>query len=207
LTEKTGLTASRREFSVANFASLNAQEEKEVEPMRRSLALMVVAVASLVSVAVAAAGPPTHITVTQQATLTNPTACGSYGVTWNINLTADIWTFFDSEGRRTKVVQQIHEENTVQNTVTGLTLREGPVNFVQTNFYDPETGVRELISIAGVSVNVRRGNEHLLDAGYLLIDGQTGDILVSQGPHPVRELLDGSFNISLALPGFCDILR
>jgi hypothetical protein len=27
------------------------------------------------------------------------------------------------------------------------------------------------------------------------------------GPHPVRELLDGSFNITLALPGFCEILR
>jgi hypothetical protein len=117
------------------------------------------------------------------------------------NLTADIWTFFDDEGRRTKVVQQIHEENTVQNAVTGLTLREGPVNFVQTAFFDPETGVRELISISGVSVDVRRGDEHLLDAGYLLIDGQTGEILVSDGPHPVRELLDGSFNITLALPG------
>ena len=176
--------------------------------MRRSLALTVVAAVSLVSVAVApAAVPPTHTTVTQQASLTNPTACGSYGVTWNINLTADIWTFFDDEGRRTKVVQQIHEENTVQNTVTGLTLREGPVNFVQTAFFDPETGARELISISGVSVDVRRGDEHLLDAGYLLIDGQTGEILVSYGPHPVRSLLDGSFNIALALPGFCDILR
>lgn len=175
--------------------------------MRRSLALMVVAVVSLVSVSVAAGGPPTHTTATQHVTLTNPTACGSYGVSWNINLTADIWTFFDDEGRRTKVVQQIHEENTVQNTVTGLTLREGPVNFVQTAFFNPETGVRELISISGVSIDVRRGDEHLLDAGYLLIDGQTGEILVSQGPHPVRGLLDGSFNVSLALPGFCDILR
>ena len=76
-----------------------------------------------------------------------------------------------------------------------------------TAFFDPETGVRELISISGVSVDVRRGDEHLLDAGYLLIDGQTGEILVSDGPHPVRELLDGSFNITLALPSSCDILR
>jgi hypothetical protein len=34
-------------------------------------------------------------------------------------------------------------------------------------------GRRELISIAGTSVNVRRGNERLHDTGYLLIDGQT----------------------------------
>jgi hypothetical protein len=66
--------------------------------------------------------------------------------------------------------------------------------------------VRELITIAGTSVNVKRGNERLLDIGFLMIDGQTGKILFSAGPHPVRELLDGSFNINLALPGFCDIL-
>ncbi|MGH3012908.1 MAG: hypothetical protein ACRDMY_13875, partial [Gaiellaceae bacterium] len=89
----------------------------------------------------------------------------------------------------------------MQNTVTGLTLRDGPVNFVQTNFFNRETGVRELITIAGVSVNVRLGNERLLDAGFLAIDGQTGEILFAAGPHPVRKLLDGSFDINLALPG------
>jgi hypothetical protein len=138
--------------------------------------------------------------------LTNPTACGSYGVSWSINLTVDNSTFFDQEGRRTRLVQHFREDNTVTNTVTGLTLREGPDNFVQTTIFDPETGVRELVTIAGTSVNVKRGNERLLDTGFLMIDGQTGKILFSAGPHPVRELLDGSFNINLALPGFCDIL-
>lgn len=36
---------------------------------------------------------------------------------------------------------------------------------------------------------------------------KTGRIIDSIGPHPLRELMDGSFNIALALPGFCDILR
>jgi hypothetical protein len=57
------------------------------------------------------------------------------------------------------------------------------------------------------AVSVRRGGELLLDTGHLVIDGQNGTILFSAGPHPIRELLDGSFNITLALPGFCDILR
>ena len=56
-------------------------------------------------------------------------------------------------------------------------------------------------------MNVSREGERLVDTGHLVIDGQTGEILVSAGPHPIRELLDGSFNINLALPGFCDILR
>ena len=55
--------------------------------------------------------------------------------------------------------------------------------------------------------DVRRDGERLIDTGYLEVDGQTGEILFSAGPHPVRELLDGSFNINLALPAFCDILR
>ena len=140
-------------------------------------------------------------------TLIDPDACGDYGVEWTINLTGDIYTFFDRQDRRTKVVAHIREDNTVRNTATGLTLRDGPVNFVQTDFFDAETQVREKIFIVGTSVNVRRGNQRLVDRGPILIDGQTGEILWSIGPHPVRELMDGSFDINLALPGFCDILE
>jgi hypothetical protein len=160
-----------------------------------------------VCAAPALATPPTRQEITDHEVLTNPTACGSYGVTWEINLTGTIWTFFDDQGRRTKQVGHIREDNTITNTVTGLTLREGPDNFVQTNTFDPETGLRERIFIVGISVNVRRGDERLVDRGPILIDGQTGRILWSAGPHPLRELLDGSFDTSLALPGFCDILR
>jgi hypothetical protein len=140
-------------------------------------------------------------------TLVDPDACGDYGVEWTINLTGDIYTFFDRQDRRTKVVAHIREDNTVRNTETGLTLRDGPVNFVQTDFYDVNTGLREKIFIIGTSVNVRRGNQRLVDRGPILIDGQTGDIIWSIGPHPARELMDGSFDINLALPAFCDILE
>ena len=176
--------------------------------MRRGLTRWL-AVAGLAAVlaAPAVAVPPTHTTVTQQGVLTNPTACGSYGVSWSINLTADIWTFFDQQGRRVRVLQHIREDNTVTNTVTGLTLREGPDNFVQTNTYDPETGLRKSIFIVGTSAIVRRGDEVLVDRGPILIDGQTGRIIWSAGTHPLRELMDGSFNTALALPGFCNILR
>jgi hypothetical protein len=155
----------------------------------------------------ALAVPPTHQEVTAHNVLTDPTACGEYGVTWDINLTADIWTFFDSQARRVKRVVHVREDNTVSNTVTGLTLRDGPVNFVETTTYDAATQARKRVFIVGASADVRRGSERLVDRGPILIDGQTGEILWSAGPHPLRELMDGSFDTSLVLPGFCDILR
>jgi hypothetical protein len=86
-------------------------------------------------------------------------------------------------------------------------LRDGPVAFTQTTYFDPETGRRELIKIVGTSVYVERGDELLVDRGSITLDGQTLRIIASKGPHPLRELLDGTFNVSLALPGFCHILR
>jgi hypothetical protein len=168
-----------------------------------ALALLVLAVFA----APASAAPPTKQEITQHNVLTDPTACGSYGVTWDINLTATIWTFTDDQGRRTKQVAHIREDNTVTNTVTGLTLRDGPVNFVQTTFFDVATNRADKIFIVGTAVNVRRGDERLVDRGPILIDGPTRRILWSAGPHPVREQMDGSANIALALPAFCHILR
>jgi hypothetical protein len=176
--------------------------------MKRAWVSVSLAIAALAAfTAPALAAPPTRSEFDQNVSLTNATACGTYGVTWNINLHAVRWTFTDRQGRTVKWVEHITEDNTIVNTVTGLTLRDGPVDFVQTTTFDPETGQREHIFIVGTSVNVRRGRERLVDRGPILIDGQTGRILFAAGPHPIRELLDGSFNIRLALPGFCNILR
>jgi hypothetical protein len=176
--------------------------------MRRGLTLFGLVVAAAAALAVpVSAHPPVTTSGSQQVTLANPTACGSYGVEWNINLTFESKTYFDSQGRRTHVVTDIRENNTVRNTVTGLTLQEGPDEFVQTTTFDPETGRRLLIYIRGVSAIVRRGDEVLVDKGKIWIDGQTGRIIDSIGPHPLRELLEGSFDTALALPGFCHILR
>jgi len=86
-------------------------------------------------------------------------------------------------------------------------LPDSPVNFVQTTFFDRETNTIDKILIVGTSVNVRRGKERLVDRGVILIDGPTRRILWSVGPHPVREAMDGSADIRLALPAFCDILE
>jgi hypothetical protein len=171
------------------------------------LALTGLALCALAVPAAAEPVPPTRTETDVQVTHTDPVACGDYGVEWNIDLHAVNWTFFDDAGRRVKLVQHITEDNTVRNTVTGLTLPDSPVDFVQTPTFDPATGLRQHIFIVGTSVTVRRGDEHLVDRGPILIDGQTGRILFSAGPHPVRQLLDGSFDIRRALPAFCHILR
>jgi len=175
--------------------------------MRRVLVLGLVAGVAAALAVPALAHPPVRITVSQQTSLVNPTACGSYGVRWNINLTAEQATYFDDQGRRTHVIAHIKENNTVVNTVTGLTLQEGPDDFVQTTYFDPATQRRELIYIRGVAAIVRRGDEALVDKGKIWIDGQTLQIIDSIGPHPLRELMNGTLNVSLALPGFCNILR
>jgi hypothetical protein len=104
------------------------------------LALLMLAVFA----APVSAAPPTKRVITQQASLTDATACGTYGVTWNIDLTATEWTFTDDQGRRTKTITYVEEDNTVVNTVTGLTLRDGPVNFVDTTTFDVATNRPDL---------------------------------------------------------------
>jgi hypothetical protein len=172
-----------------------------------AIALTVVALVAAAAPAGATVPPPTRTETDAQRVVANPTACGDYGVEWNIHLHSVNWTFFDEQARRTTLVQHITEDNTIRNTVTGLTLPDSPVDFVQTTTFDPETALRKAIYITGTSVNVRRDDRVLLDKGPIVIDGQTGRILFSAGPHPIRKLLDGSFDINLALPGFCDILR
>ena len=106
---------------------------------------------------------------------TDLTACGDYGVEWATNLQADITTYRDELGRRVQQVVEITEDNTVKNTVTGLTLRDGPVHFTQTTTYDPATNLRQKIYINGVSVLVtREGYPTLIDTGPLVIDGRPG---------------------------------
>jgi hypothetical protein len=70
-----------------------------------------------------------------------------------------------------KFVDHVTEDKTIVNTATGLTLRDGPVDFIQTTTFVPGTNIREHIFIVGTSVNVRRGNERLVDRGPILIDG------------------------------------
>ena len=66
--------------------------------MRTMFAVVLSSVMLAVVAPPAVAVPPTHREVTAHQVLSDPAACGDYGVSWDINLTADIWTFFDTRG-------------------------------------------------------------------------------------------------------------
>jgi hypothetical protein len=172
--------------------------------LKRSLLLAAAALAAAVFAAPAVGTPPTRQTVTLRNVVSNPTACGSYGVVWDINLTARITNYFDRQGRRVKQIAHIKEDNTITNTVTGLTLREGPDSFTQTTYFIPNGPATRIVA---TGLQARVGNE-LKDVGRVVLlplGGGRFDLVFSAGQHPVREAADLG-TLRDALPAFCAVL-
>lgn len=173
--------------------------------MKRLLALAAVSLAAAVLPAPAAADLPTVLRDVQlMQVVQNPTACGDFGVIWRINITADIYTFFDSDGVRTRQVVHIKEDNTVQNTVTGLTLREGPDSLIQTTYFNENGTVDRIVA---VGLQARVGND-LRDVGRVVLlplGGGRFDLVFAAGQHPAREAADDG-TLADALPAFCGVL-
>jgi hypothetical protein len=139
--------------------------------------------------------------------VSNPTACGDFGVVWDIHLNVDVSTFFDADGVRVRQVLHIHEDNTITNTASGLTLREGPDSLIQTTYYQPGGVLVERIVVTGLQARV--GND-LRDVGRVVLaplGGGRYDLVFAAGQHPLREAADLGRPVQDALPGFCDVLR
>lgn len=175
--------------------------------MKRFLALAAVSFAVAILAGPAAAEPPTVLRDVQlMQVVQNPTACGDFGVIWRINITADVHTFFNSDGVRTRQVVHIKEDNTIENTVTGLTLREGPDSLIQTTYFQ-ENGLT-VDRIVAVGLQARVGND-LRDVGRVVLlplGGGRFDLVFAAGQHPVREAADDGRLVD-ALPAFCGVLR
>lgn len=174
--------------------------------MKRVLALVGVTVATAVLAAPAAAEKPTILRNVQLVhVVQDPAACGDFGVVWRINITADVYTYFDTDGVRTRQVVHIREDNTIENTVTGLTLREGPDSLIQTTYFT-EDG-RFVDRIVAVGLQARVGND-LRDVGRVVLQPLGGgrfDLVFAAGPHPAREAADDGTLVD-ALPAFCEVL-
>jgi hypothetical protein len=173
--------------------------------MKRLLTLAAVSLAAAVLAAPAAADSPTVLRDVQlMQVVQNPMACGDFGVIWRINITADVYTFFDSDGVRTRQVVHIKEDNTIQNTVTGLTLREGPDSLIQTTYFNENGTVDRIVA---VGLQARVGND-LRDVGRVVLlplGGGRFDLVFAAGQHPAREAADDG-TLADALPAFCGVL-
>jgi hypothetical protein len=173
--------------------------------MKRLLGLAAVSLVAAILAAPAAANEPTILRDVQlMQVVQNPTACGDFGVIWRINITADVYTFFDSEGVRTRQVVHIKEDNTIENTVTGLTLREGPDSLIQTTYFNANGTVDRIVA---VGLQARVGND-LRDVGRVVLlplGGGRFDLVFAAGQHPAREAADDG-TLADALPAFCGVL-
>lgn len=171
---------------------------------RTALVAGIAATAVGLTAATASAVPPQHFTAAPPTRIVQDTgqACG-FPVRWTIDLTVEGTNFFDAEGRLVRQQAHIHEDNTITNLTTGLTLREGPDSFMQTIYFNPETGAIEQIVATGLAANVQDGN--LKDVGRVAWLPGTNEIVFSAGPHPVREAIEFG-NFQTALGAFCEVL-
>ena len=174
--------------------------------MKRLSSLAVAALAVAALAAPAQADDPTILRDLQvHQVVSDDDVCGDFGVVWDINITADIYTFFDSEGVRVRQVIHIQEDNTITNTVSGLTLREGPDSFTQTTYFLAGGVGVDYIVATGLQANV--GND-VQDVGRVVLEPLGGgrfDLVFAAGPHPIREAADDG-TLADALAGFCDVL-
>ena len=172
--------------------------------MRRTALLVGIAIAALgVATAPAVAVEPTRF----EATVHNPVqdqgeACG-FPVLWDINLTVEGTNFFDADGVLVRQQAHIHEDNTITNLTTGLTIREGPDSFMQTIHFNPDGTIREIVA-TGLAANVQ-GDEPFKDVGRVVWLPGTNEIVFSAGPHPIREAVEFG-NFRTGLRAFCDAL-
>src|SRR5918996_841251 len=175
--------------------------------MKRLSALAVAALAvAALAAAPAHADEPTIVRDVQlHQVISDPTACGDFGVVWDINITADISTFFNPEGVRVRQLIHIQENNTITSTVTGLMLQEGPDSFLQTTYFLPGGVGVDYIVATGLQASV--GNE-LRDVGRVVLEPLGGgrfDLVFAAGQHPAREAADDG-TLADALPAFCGVL-
>jgi hypothetical protein len=162
------------------------------------------AVAAILAAPAAADAPTIQRDVQLMQVVQNPTACGDFGVIWRINITADVYTYFDANGVRTRQVVYIKEDNTIENTVTGLTLREGPDSLIQTTYFNENGTIDHIVA---VGLQARVGND-LRDVGRVVLlplGAGRFDLVFAAGQHPVREAADDGRLVD-ALPAFCGVL-
>ena len=172
--------------------------------MRRTALTVVLATLTLgLAVAPALAVEPTRFELMLNNVVEDQgQACG-FPVRWDIRLTVVGTNFFDSDGIRVRQQAHLHEDNTITNLDTGLTIREGPDSFMQTVDFNPDGTIRQFVA-TGLAANVQ-GDDPFKDVGRVVWLPGTNEIVFAAGPHPVREAVEFGSLLS-GLSAFCDVL-
>jgi YD repeat-containing protein len=156
------------------------------------LRLVWTAVASAIALTSLGAGPAsavpptTEVTVVVNAETVDSDICADFGfdVTFIENGTFKTKTYYDAEGNVTKtILTNSNVRFTSTATANGKTLTTNyPLVFITYSDADIRVGLRNAYHVPGAGVV-------LLDAGRLILDVETGDVLFEAGQH---ELLNGS---------------
>ena len=172
--------------------------------MKKLLVLAVVAISSAVVAAPALADAPIRLpTLTLNNVVTGETSCGT--LRWDIHLVAERTNFVDSEGNVVRQIAHVTEDNTITNLTTGESFREGPDNFIQTIYFNPNGTANRIIA---TGLQARVGND-LMDVGRVVLiplGAGRSDLVFSAGQHPLREAADDG-TLADALEGFCALFE
>jgi hypothetical protein len=172
--------------------------------VKKILVLALLAISAAAVAAPALADAPTRLPRLELTNIvTGETDCGT--LRWEIHLVVERTNFVDSEGNLVRQIAHVTEDNTITNLTTGESFREGPDNFIQTIYFNPNGTVNRIVA---TGLQARVGNE-LMDVGRVVLvplGGGRFDLVFAAGPHPVREAADDS-TITDALPAFCAVFE
>ena len=150
------------------------------------LALALIAVPLALSATALAAPPTTEVTVVVDSVTVDEDICADFGfdVTFVENGTFKTRTYYDSEGNEVKtILTNSSVRFTSTASANGKTLLTNyPLVFITRGDGDIRVGLRNAYHVPGAGVV-------LLDAGRLILDIDTGEVVFEAGQH---ELLNGS---------------
>ena len=153
---------------------------------KRFLALALIVLPLVFAAATLAAPPSTEVTVIVNDVTVDSDICADFGfaVTFVENGTFKTTTYYDSEGNEVKtILTNSNVRYTSTASANGKTLSTNyPLVFITRGDADIRVGLRNAYHVPGAGVV-------LLDAGHLILDINTGDVIFEAGQH---DLLNGS---------------
>jgi hypothetical protein len=159
--------------------------EKEPQWLKRTLLLLSSVVLACVFAASALAAPPTtEVTEVELGDFLsiNDELCG-FPITFDESGSFKVKTFYDAEGNRVRtILTNFNDRYTATATANGKTLSTNYPLTVHTSFEEDEEDLRLELGLRN-AYRVPGAGVVLLDAGRVIIDLATDDVLFEAGQH------------------------